>query len=295
MNKLPLHKRVQILSMLCEGVSMRSISRVVDVSINTVGKMLIDAGEACAAFHDEKVRDVKAKRVQVDEIWSFTAAKQKNVANMKKPVEGAGDTWTWTALDADSKLIVQWFVGGRDGYSAKLFIDDLKTRLANRVQLTSDGHRAYLEAVEDAFGDDIDYAQLVKIYGTAPEAEKRYSPPECIGAKPHRITGNPDPAHISTSCVERQNLTMRMHMRRFTRLTNAFSKKFMSHVHMVALYTVWYNWVRIHKTLRVTPAMAAGLTDKLMGFEDIVALMDARQGAPKKRGPYKKKPLQISN
>jgi IS1 family transposase len=295
MNKLPLHKRVQILSMLCEGVSMRSISRVVDVSINTVGKMLIDAGEACAAFHDEKVRDVKAKRVQVDEIWSFTAAKQKNVANMKKPVEGAGDTWTWTALDADSKLIVQWFVGGRDGYSAKLFIDDLKTRLANRVQLISDGHRAYLEAVEDAFGDDIDYAQLVKIYGTAPEAEKRYSPPECIGAKPHRITGNPDPAHISTSCVERQNLTMRMHMRRFTRLTNAFSKKFMSHVHMVALYTVWYNWVRIHKTLRVTPAMAAGLTDKLMGFEDIVALMDARQGAPKKRGPYKKKPLQISN
>ena len=295
MNKLPVHKRVQILSLLCEGGSMRSISRVADVSINTVGKMLIDAGEACAAFHDERVRCVESKRVQVDEIWSFTAAKQKNVARMKKPVEGAGDTWTWTALDADTKLIVQWFVGGRDGYSAKLFIDDLKTRLANRVQLTSDGHRAYLEAVEDAFGDDIDYAQLVKIYGTAPEAEKRYSPPECIGAKPRAITGNPDPAHISTSYVERQNLTMRMHMRRFTRLTNAFSKKFESHVHMVALYAVWYNWVRIHKTLRVTPAMAADLTDELMSFEDIVAMIDAREGAPKKRGPYRKQVRQISN
>jgi IS1 family transposase len=295
MNKLPLAKRVQILSLLCEGVSMRSISRVVDVSINTVAKMLIDAGEACAAFHDEKVRGVRSKRVQVDEIWSFCAAKQKNVPSMKKPVDGAGDVWTWTALDADSKLIVQWFVGGRDGHSAKLFIDDLATRLATRVQLTSDGLRAYLEAVEGAFGADVDYAQLVKLYGEAPEAQKRYSPAECIGCRKTRIEGNPDPAHISTSYVERQNLTMRMHMRRFTRLTNAFSKKFMSHVHMVALYTVWYNWVRIHKSLRVTPAMAAGLTGSLMSMEDVVALIDAREGAPKKRGPYKKKPLQISN
>jgi IS1 family transposase len=295
MNKLPLAKRVQILSLLCEGASMRSISRVVDVSINTVAKMLVDAGEACAAFHDEKVRGVRSKRVQVDEIWSFCAAKQKNVPNMKRPIDGAGDIWTWTALDADSKLIVQWFVGGRDGHSAKLFIDDLATRLATRVQLTSDGLKAYLEAVEGAFGADIDYAQLVKLYGEAPEAQKRYSPAECIGCRKTRIEGDPDPAHISTSYVERQNLTMRMHMRRFTRLTNAFSKKFMSHVHMVALYTVWYNWVRIHKTLRVTPAMAAGLTGSLMSMEDVVALIDAREAAPKRRGPYKKKPLQISN
>ena len=198
-------------------------------------------------------------------------------------------------LEADTKLIVQWFVGARDGFSAKLFIDDLASRLANRVQLTSDGLRAYLDAVEGAFGADIDYAQLVKLYGESPEAEKRYSPAECIGCRRQAITGNPDPAHISTSFVERQNLTMRMHMRRFTRLTNAFSKKFENHVHMVALYTVWYNWVRIHKTLRVTPVMAAGLTDKLMGFEDIVALMDAKEGPPKKRGPYKKQPPQISN
>jgi IS1 family transposase len=295
MNKLPIQKRVQILTLLCEGVSMRSISRVVDVSINTVAKMLVDAGEVCAAFHHEKVRGVASKQVQVDEIWSFCAAKQKNVPNMKKPMDGAGDVWTWTALDADSKLIVQWFVGGRHGHSAKLFIDDLATRLANRVQLTSDGHRAYLEAVEGAFGADVDYAQLVKLYGEAPEAQKRYSPAECIGCRKTRIEGDPDPAHISTSYVERQNLTMRMHMRRFTRLTNAFSKKFMSHVHMVALYTVWYNWVRIHKTLRVTPAMAAGLTDQLMSLEDVVALIDARESAPKKRGPYKKKQLKISN
>ena len=296
MNKLSLAKRVQVLSMLCEGSSMRSISRVVDVSINTVAKALIDAGTVCTEFHDTTVRDVKAQRVQVDEIWTFTAAKQKNVAKMKNPVDGAGDTWTWTALDADSKLIVQWFVGSRDAHSATLFIDDLKSRLANRVQLTSDGLGAYLKAVSEVYGEDIDYAQLVKIYGNAPgstKGETRYSPAECIGAKKHRVFGNPDAAHVSTSYVERQNLTMRMHMRRFTRLTNAFSKKFESHVHMVALYAVWYNWVRIHKTLRVTPAMAAGLTDKLMAFEDILALIDAKEGPPKKRGPYKKKPLQI--
>jgi IS1 family transposase len=289
MNKLPVAKRVQILSMLCEGVSMRSISRVVDVSINTVGKMVIDAGAVCAAFHDEKVRDVKSKRVQVDEVWTFTAAKQKNVAGMKKPVENAGDTWTWTALDADSKLIVQWLVGGRDGYAAKVFIDKLASRLANRVQLTSDGHRAYLEAVEDAFGADVDYAQLVKLYGESPEAEKRYSPAECIGCRKTPIEGRPDPAHISTSYVGRQNLTMRMHMHRFTRLTNAFSKKSENHVHMVALYTVWYNWVRIHKTLRVTPAMAAGLTKTLMDFEHIVVLMDAAAEKPNRPVTYKKR------
>jgi IS1 family transposase len=294
MNKLPLAKRVQILSMLCEGSSMRSISRVVDVSINTVGKMLIDAGETCAAFHDEMVRGVQSKRIQMDEIWSFTAAKQRNVPGMKKPVDGAGDTWTWTALDADSKLIVQWFVGDRDAHSAKLFIDDLATRLANRVQLTTDVHRPYLEAVEDAFGADIDYAQLVKLYGESPEAEKRYSPAVCTGTRKRVIEGRPDPAHISTSYVERQNLIMRMHMRRFTRLTNAFTKKFENHVHMVALYAVWYNWVRIHKTLRVTPAMAAGLTDKLMSFEDIAGLIEAAARKPGRPKTYKKR-LQISN
>lgn len=290
MNKLPLAKRIQILSLLCEGSSMRSISRVCDVSINTVAKMLVDAGKVCMAFHDGKVQGVTSKRVQVDEIWSFTAAKQKNVAGMKKPVEGAGDTWTWTGLDADTKLIVSWFVGGRDGDYAKLFINDLAARLANRVQLTSDGHRAYLEAVEGAFGADVDYAQLVKLYGAAPDGSAgRYSPAECIGIKKTRIEGDPDEKHVSTSYIERQNLTMRMHMRRFTRLTNAFSKKFESHVHMVALYTVFYNFTRIHKTLRVTPAMAAGLTDRVWGLEDIVALMDAVAPKPGRPKVYKKR------
>ena len=296
MNKLPLAKRVQILSLLCEGSSMRSISRVCDVSINTVAKILADAGKVCMAFHDEKVRGVTAKRVQVDEIWSFTAAKQKNVPGMKKPVNGAGDTWTWTGLDADSKLIVSWFVGGRDGDYAKLFINDLAARLANRVQLTSDGHRAYLEAVEGAFGADVDYAQLVKLYGASPDGSAgRYSPAECIGIKKTRIEGNPDEKHVSTSYVERQNLTMRMHMRRFTRLTNAFSKKFESHVHMVALYTVFYNFTRIHKTLRVTPAMAAGLTDRVWDMADIVALMDKAAPKPGRPKIYKKRDAEISN
>jgi IS1 family transposase len=296
MNKLPLSTRVQILSMLCEGSSMRSVSRLCDVSINTVSKLLVEAGKFCAGFHDEKVRMVDAKRIQVDEIWSFTAAKQKNVSHMKKRVDGAGDTWTWTAIEADTKLIVSHFVGGRDGECAMWFMDDLKSRLANRVQLTSDGHRAYLEAVEGAFGGDVDYAMLVKIYGNAPESAKgRYSPADCIGAKKERIEGNPDPKYVSTSYAERQNLTMRMHMRRFTRLTNAFSKKFENHAHMVAMYAVWYNWIRIHKTLRVTPAMQAKLTTRLWSWEEIVKAMDADAPVAKKRGPYKKAVLQISN
>lgn len=265
---------------------MRSISRVADVSINTVAKLLEDAGKVCMAFHDEKVVGVKAKRVQVDEIWSFTAAKQKNVASMKKPVEGAGDTWTWTGIDADSKLIVQWYVGPRDGCTAKFFIDGLASRLATRVQLTSDGLKAYLEAVEGAFGADVDFAQLVKLYGASPESAKgRYSPAECTGIIKTPIEGSPDPKHISTSYVERQNLTMRMSMRRFTRLTNAFSKKLESHIYALSLYFVFYNWMRIHKTLKVTPAMAAGLTTKLMTMEDLCAIMDAaapKTGRPKK-------------
>lgn len=290
MNKLPLAKRVQILSMLCEGSSMRSIARVADVSFNTVNKLLIDAGKACAAFHNEKVRDVKAKRVQVDEIWSFTYAKQKNVATARRQDLAYGDTWTWTAIDADSRMIVSWLVGGRDSDHAMAFMDDLRSRLANRVQLTSDGHKAYLEAVEGASGGDIDYAMLIKMYGAAPESAKgRYSPAECIGARKERIEGNPDPAHVSTSYSERQNLTMRMQMRRFTRLTNAFSKKFENHAHMVALYTVWYNFVKVHKAHRLSPAMAAGVSDRLWTMEDIAALVDAAAPKPGPRGPYKKR------
>jgi len=293
MNKLPLNKRVQILTMLCEGSSMRSISRVCDVSINTVSKLLVDAGKFCAELHDREVRNVRAKRVQCDEIWSFVGAKAKNVPNMKQPVDGAGDVWTWTALDSDSKLIVSWLVGGRDGEYALAFMDDVKDRLANRVQMTTDGHRAYLNAVEEAFGADIDYAMLVKQYGE-PEGkkaspERRYSPAVCTGATKTRIEGSPDPAHVSTSHVERANLTMRMANRRFTRLTNAFSKKFENHVHMVAIYTVWYNFIKMHKTLRMTPAMAAGVTGRLWSMADLCEMMDAVAPKPGPRGPYKKR------
>jgi len=288
MNKLPVSTRAQILAMLCEGASMRSVSRLADVSINTVTKLLEDAGRFCAGFHDAKVRGVKAKRVQVDEAWAFTYAKQKNVATAKTAPDGAGDTWTWTAIEADTKLLISHFVGGRDGECAKWFIDDMASRITNRIQLTSDGHKAYLEAVEGAFGADIDYAMLVKLYGNAPESFKgRYSPADCTGIKKTKIEGKPDMAHVSTSYVERQNLTMRMHMRRFTRLTNGFSKKFENHAHMVAIYAVWYNWIRIHKTLRVTPAMAAGISETVMNWSDIVEAMDADQPA-KKRGAYKK-------
>lgn len=293
MNKLPLKTRVQILTMLCEGSSMRSISRVADVSINTVSKLLVDAGTFCAALHDREVRNVKSARVQCDEIWSFVGAKQKNVPNMKQPVDGAGDVWTWTALDSDSKLIISWLVGGRDSEYALAFMDDVRDRLANRVQLTTDGHKAYLNAVEEAFGADIDYAMLVKQYGE-PEGkkasqERRYSPAVCTGAVKTRIEGSPDPAHVSTSHVERANLTMRMANRRFTRLTNAFSKKFENHVHMVAIYTVWYNFMKMHKTLKMTPALAAGITDKLWSMDDLVAMMDEVAPKPGPRGPYQKR------
>jgi IS1 family transposase len=289
MNKLPVAQRAQILAMLCEGSSMRSVSRLADVSINTVSKLLVEAGRFCAGYHDAKVRGVKAKRIQVDEIWSFVGAKAKNVADMKAPIDGAGDVWTWTAIEADTKLIVSHFVGGRDGECARWFIDDLASRLATRVQLTSDGHKAYLEAIEGAFGADVDYAMLVKLYGASADSAKgRYSPAECTGIKKTEITGKPDMAHISTSYAERQNLTMRMSMRRFTRLTNAFSKKFENHAHMVAIYAVHYNFLRVHKTLRVTPAMAANLSQTAMNWTDIVDLMDADVPA-KKRGPYRKR------
>lgn len=302
MNKLPIAKRVQILSLLCEGSSMRSVSRVCDVSINTVAKLLDEAGRAALAFHDENVRALQSKRVQCDEIWSFVYAKNKNVVDAKAPPKGAGDVWTWTALDADSKLICSWAVGQRDAYWAAAFLDDLKQRIASRVQLTTDGHKAYLTAVEDVFGNtDIDFAQLVKIYGDVPKGrgtdanERKYSPPECIGAKKTPIVGDPDPQHISTSYVERQNLTMRMSMKRFARLSNAFSKKLASHRNALSLYFYFYNWCRIHKTLRVTPAMAAGLTDKLLSFEDLIAIMDGNAPKPGRPVTYKKRHAQISN
>ncbi|PCD03731.1 IS1 family transposase [Sphingomonas spermidinifaciens] len=294
MNRLSTDDRAKILHMLCEGMSIRAVTRLTGVSKNTVAKLLVDAGKACAAYHDANVRNVKASRVQVDEIWSFTYAKQKNVATSKDAPEGAGDTWTWTALDADSKLIVSYLVGGRDAEYALWFMDDLAARLANRVQLTSDGHRAYLEAVEGAFGCDVNYAQLVKMYGATVGAPGRYSPAECTGSKKIRREGNPDIAHVSTSYVERQNLTMQMHMRRFTRLTNAFSKKVENHAHAVALHMMYYNFVRIHKTLRVTPAMAAGVADRLWEIADIAKLVEDAEAAPAKRGPYKKQG-QISN
>ncbi len=269
---------------------MRTVSRVCDVSFNTVAKLLVDAGKVCAAFHDEKVRDVKASRVQVDEIWSFTYAKAKNLAKAKAAPAIAGDTWTWTAIEADTKLIVSWLVGGRDSEYAMAFMDDLRSRLSNRVQLTSDGHKAYLEAVEGAFGGDVDYAMINKLYGTSPESAKgRYSPAECIGVRKERIEGDPDWHHVSTSYAERQNLSMRMHMRRFTRLTNAFSKRFENHVHALAIYFVFYNFVRIHKTLRVTPAMAAGVTDRLWSMEDIAELVDAAAPKPGRPATYRKR------
>jgi len=286
MNTLPHAKRVQILAMLCEGSSMRSISRVADVSINTVTKLLIDAGEACIDLHDNTVRNVKASRIQCDEIWSFCHAKQKNVADAKAAPAGAGDVWTWTAIDADTKMIVSYFVGDRSGESAMILMDDLRSRLANRVQLTTDGHKAYLNAVEEAFGADVDYAQLVKLYGATIGGPGRYSPAECVGIRKERVEGNPAAKHVSTSYVERQNLTMRMSMRRFTRLTNAFSKKLDNHIHALSLYFVFYNFCRIHKTLKVSPAMAAGVTDRLWSFDDVLAKIDAAK-IPAKRGPYK--------
>ena len=248
---------------------MRSVSRIADVSITTIGKLLVDAGEACAAHHDEYVVNVKASRVQCDEIWAFCYAKQKNVSKAKTAPIGAGDVWTWTAIDRDTKLLIAYEVGDRSGATAREFIADLRNRLANRVQLTTDGHKVYLEAVDKAFGIDVDYAQLIKIYGNEPgnTTDVRYSPGECIGIEKRNVTGKPVQSDISTSHVERQNLNMRMGMRRFTRLTNAFSKKVANHMAMVALYTTHYNFVRIHKSLRMTPAMAAGLTTELRDFE----------------------------
>ncbi len=275
MNRLPIEKRTQIIGLLCEGNSLRTASRLSGCSINTVTKLLVNIGTACQKYHEEHVHNLKSKRVECDEIWSFCYAKRENVPENMRDTFGVGDVWTWTALDSNSKLIISYFVGLRNAECANMFMQDVASRLSNRVQLTTDGLKAYLEAVEGAFGADVDFAQLVKIYGDSPEGEKRYSPPKCNGTKKDKLMGMPNPKYISTSYVERQNLTMRMLMRRFTRLTNAFSKKIENHEHAIALHFMYYNFVRIHKTLRVTPAQAAGLTTKLWEIEDLVKLIDS--------------------
>jgi IS1 family transposase len=280
MKRLDKTDRVRILHLLCEGMSIRAIARTTGTSKTTITKLVVDAGMAAAWYQDRVFRNLTCKRIQVDEIWNFVYAKQKNVPAAKAAPDGAGDVWTWTAIDADTKLMPSWFVGGRDSDSAIIFMDDLASRLANRIQLTSDGHKAYLEAVEGAFGADIDYAMLIKIYGASPEGAKgRYSPAECIGAEKHRITGNPSRKHVSTSYSERSNLTIRMHTRRFTRLTNAFSKKVENHAHAVALHMLYYNFVRIHQTVRTTPAMAAGVTKRLWEIGDVVDVLEAWESA----------------
>jgi IS1 family transposase len=275
MNKLDREARAKIIHLLCEGQSIRAITRLTGASKNTVIRLLVDAGRACGEYQDRVLRNLPCKRVQMDEIWSFVYSKQDHVKKAKAAPANAGDAWTWTAICADTKLLVSTLVGQRNTDYALMFVDDLKSRLANRVQITSDGHRPYLAAVDRVFGDDVDYAMLQKIYGSDPVGEKRYSPAICLGARKHVVTGDPDPAHISTSYAERQNLTMRMHMRRFTRLTNAFSKKLENLAYQVALHQMFYNFVRVHQTLRVTPAMAAGVTDRLWEVSDIIAVIEA--------------------
>jgi len=269
MNRLNRTKQAQVVAALVEGNSINSIVRMTGVSKVTILKMLADLGPKCADYQDKNLRNLKCRRIQCDEIWQFVYAKEKNVPADKKGKFGYGDVWTWVAMDADTKLIPAFTLGNRDGLTAKMFIDDLAAKLATRVQLTTDGHKAYLNAVEGAFGCEVDYAMLVKIYGP-PQEEVRYSPAECLGTETKIITGSPDPEHISTSYIERQNLTMRMTMRRFTRLTNGFSKKVENHAYSVALYTMHYNFCRVHKTLRVTPAMEAGLTDHVWTIEEML-------------------------
>jgi IS1 family transposase len=273
MNKLSTAKRAAVVAALVEGNSIRASARMTQVSKPTILKLLADLGAACSQFHDQTVRGLRSRRIECDEIWQFCYAKAKNVPEDKRGTFGYGDVWTWTALDSDSKLIVSWLVGGRDAGTAFTFMNDVASRLRNRVQLTTDAHRPYLSAVEDAFGADIDYATLQKVYGTEGD-EKRYSPAKIISSTTEVITGNPDPRHISTSYVERQNLTMRMHMRRFTRLTNAFSKKVENHMAAVALHFAYYNFCRVHQTLRVTPAMEAGISSHVWSIAEIVALLD---------------------
>lgn len=274
MNQLSIEKRAAVVAALVEGNSLRSTARMTGVARMTIEKLLRDLGAACAAYHDANVRGLKSRRIQCDEIWSFCYAKARNVTpEIRRVHPDAGDIWTWTAIDADSKLIVSFMVGPRNLDSAYTFMEDVASRLANRVQLTTDAYRAYLNAVDNAFIGEVDYAQLQKIYSGEPTA--RYSPPKIVGIKAATINGDPNPRHISTSYVERQNLTMRMHMRRFTRLTNGFSKKVEMHAHMVALHFMYYNFCKIHQTLRVTPAMEAGLSKSPWSLVELVQLLDA--------------------
>ena len=273
MNRLTTAKRAAVVKALVEGCSIRATVRLTGVAKNTIVRLLVELGAACTKYQDEKLRDLPCKRLQCDEIWSFVGGKDKNLSAEQK-AHGLGSVWTWTAIDADTKLIPSWMVGGRDAETAYDFMNDLASRLRGRVQLTTDAHRPYLLAVDGAFGIDIDYARLHKIYGGSTEAQRTYSPAVCIGCRSEVVTGDPDPQHVSTSYAERQNLSMRMSMRRFTRLTNAFSKKVENHAAAVALYFMWYNFGRVHQTLRVTPAMEAGVTDHVWSVEEIVALLD---------------------
>lgn len=276
MRKLPASERARCLHLLCEGNSIRAVTRLTGVSKTTVTKLVVDAGQAAAWYQDRVFQNLTCKRLQLDEVWGFVGAKQANASPEAKRAGQAGDVWLWVATDADTKLVPSWFVGSRDSEAAMMFIDDLAPRLANRVQLTSDGHKPYLQAIEGAFGGDVDYAMLVKLYGEAPEAHKgRYSPAECTGCYKQRIEGNPDPKHVSTSFAERNNLNVRMHSRRMTRLTNAFSKKVENHAHAMALHFLYYNFVRVHKTLRMSPAMAAGVTNRLWEMSDVVNVLEA--------------------
>ncbi len=277
MNRLAASKQEAVISALVEGVSINSTCRMTGVAKHTVLKLLRDMGCACAAYHEDHVRNLRVRRVQADEVWSFVYGKDKNLT-LEQIQAGAGSVWTWTALDADTKLIISYTLGDRGAATAQAFMQDVASRISNRIQLTTDGHRVYADAVEGAFGADIDYAMLVKIYGASNDnPESRYSPATCIGCRTGVLNGDPNPEYISTSFVERQNLSMRMGMRRFTRLTNGFSKKLENHGHMVALYFMHYNFCRVHKTLRVTPAMEAGLTDHVWSVEELLCVLQQNQ------------------
>jgi IS1 family transposase len=291
MNQLAKDARIRVIAALVEGNSIRAASRMTGVARNTVTKLLVDLGQACMKYHDRRVRNIRVRRLQCDEIWSYVGAKAKNAKPAKKKI-GWGDVWTWVGIDADTKLVVSYLVGGRGADWAMDFMQDCASRIRGHVQITTDGHRAYLEAVEGAFGMDVDYAQLHKIYGASLENETRFSPAVCIGCDMKTVSGKSDPKHVSTSYVERQNLTMRMHMRRFTSLTNAFSKKIDSHAYAVALHFMYCNFVRIHQTLRVTPAMEATLTDHAWTIEEMLTVLELDVPKLAKRGPYKKR---ISN